>query len=349
MSDNPENREYMSPLLDSYHTELTGAVVALTHMRDDTTVMNCNLFTDNMQVVSIINGQLDVPHDDLFAQFVVSVAQQVKAIKNLVVKHHKGHHDSPWNEAADCIAAYAVRQNWQPFVSRYVCPNGLQHLQTDKWEFLSLLDAQKAQQYPMLVDSSSGLPGTSLLTTVPNLAAPPEMIAQVYESSHRDLCFAERRKSSMHLATASANVLTLKHNEEGEIDTETGLLVEGRATMLQRSFHNRSYDIIGVQEGRRPASSYHASKFYHVCCSGADSAGGFGCELWISKTLYCVQEPQPTQPAANKSRRGDPLSVTKANLCMKYSDPRRLIAALRIKRLCDRLRCSARSYYCCLR
>ena len=80
---------------------------------------------------------------------------------------------------------------------------------------------------------------------------------------------------------ASYNVLSIHEPNGGETSVEAGLRGQvGRASLLAASLKKAGVRIAGLQETRSGAGSGRCGDFYRLC-SGCDSSGNFGTELWV--------------------------------------------------------------------
>merc|ERR1712086_27498 len=87
------------------------------------------------------------------------------------------------------------------------------------------------------------------------------------------------RTKALKIKAATWNSLTLKEQEDGRERGLTGR--EGRRAIVQQSFREKGYQIVGLQETRSGKGAW-TGDFYHVISSGAQD-GKYGNEIWVAR------------------------------------------------------------------
>ena len=90
----------------------------------------------------------------------------------------------------------------------------------------------------------------------------------------------------------------------------------GKRKNLASQLHRRGAHIVGVQEARSRATGVRTVNDFVVASSEADTAGSYGCELWLSLT-------------ATFARRGDrKVGIHESQLTIVHDEPRRLLVVV---------------------
>ena len=131
-------------------------------------------------------------------------------------------------------------------------------------EYTIILSTQPHNNY----HNPTSPPGRSLIGSPPG---------RKYSRRGRNATITELR-----LSCATANVCTLDPNG-GHIGE--GMLVSGKVSRLEESFHNKNIHIVGIQETRIRSNSSRGGEHYRMLSSGAKDNGTQGCQLWIALEL----------------------------------------------------------------
>ena len=229
---------------------------------------------------------------------------QAEWIEDRCEYHHvKGHDGFAWNELADSLASYALKENVdaenisvQPLQALLKSPEDLE------WVWMQDPTDPIAACFPHLQEEMAVTVDLSLKTLT---AKPPK-----FEEVQTQATFA--------LLCVSANVLALdSRTETREIGRNNG----PRTARLDAQWHEAGVQLIGLQETRTEEGSTQ-SDHYRILASGADFShtATHGVELWYHKSLAII-----TDQAGSNQRLVD------APVTVQFADPRRLFVQFGLK------------------
>eukprot|EP00969_Alexandrium_andersonii_P076421 3369319-Alexandrium_andersonii.AAC.1 len=94
-------------------------------------------------------------------------------------------------------------------------------------------------------------------------------------------------KDPQEIVLVSANVLSLEAHAtaRGGQNPMSHEAPTGRLRMLIRMAKDAKVHVVGIQEGRWPASAKFAVDGFTVIAAARDSQNGAGCQVWISNEL----------------------------------------------------------------
>ena len=228
---------------------------------------------------------------------VVHVLGQIKPA-NVEVTEVRAHRGDPWNELADSVAKWIVR-NKQAVGS---VPWGTLHYLADspttqRWEWIRQQNAAFAKTMPKLHGGAVWQPTPSCkrvgVRSAHGLQSPDEL--------------------HLSLKVATYNGLALDENDGSSITSGA------RSLRLDSQFHNKQIAVVGIQESRTSAGT-RCTDNYKIFSYGYEQCGRskhFGCELWLHKAL-----------PISKSQDGSSIRLNDCKVTVIVSDPRLLVAQL---------------------
>ena len=188
------------------------------------------------------------------------------------IKEVRAHCSDPWNELADCIAKWTVRNAvslgsvpWSPL-------HALAGSRTDcNWNWLAHAPASYQATLPQLYENAVWQP------VPPTLRVPVQAHVPTQEYPSYTLDFQ----------VVTFNALAL---DEADATTR---LPGPRSIRVDHQFHHQSCAIIGIQEARTPEGR-RVTDHYLILASGFAQCGRtrhHGCELWLHRTLPIAKTP----------------------------------------------------------
>ena len=204
---------------------------------------------------------------------------------NREIQHVRSHQGLPGNELADQIAKFANQSGHarpcahQTWAAHWIRKGAL------AWLWLHIESALTPAHWPLhigssIVDTSRHIDATSLTV----------------EESHRALGLpspeeqpASGRVFHASLLFVSVNVQSLTDKDSVATDTAQQDGFTGKARYLREQLQYNSVQVAALQEARSPADATYISDTHIRICTGRDSKGNFGCELWFSRTLPFTQ------------------------------------------------------------
>ena len=79
----------------------------------------------------------------------------------------------------------------------------------------------------------------------------------------------------------TANVLTLRPKQMQDYSVAS-LGLPAKVAILEAAFEEKGFDVVCIQEGRRPSASEFRGEHFVMHSSGAAPSGNYGVEIWIS-------------------------------------------------------------------
>ena len=207
----------------------------------------------------------------------------------------RGHTAHPWNDLADAIARWALR-NDPPMQHQFLVLHQLVSSHSDlDWAWLQGAPASLFQALPPVLDHQVCQFPLSL-RKVPLTDPSPSI------SNDPTRC---------DITVVSLNVLALDSlNQQREHGRQRGQ----RTARLDLLWHQAKVHVVGLQEART-LPGRHVTDHYLIFSSGfaAPEAPRFGCEIWLHRTLPLFQLSDGTNVVASDLR-----------FAVAHADPRRL-------------------------
>ena len=210
-------------------------------------------------------------------------------------EHVKGHDGFAWNELADSIAGYALK-NCETKCQPLPDLNALAIASDDlDWVWMQDSTAPIARCFPPLLEEQAACVQPSMQ----RVNFPYQVEGHVLEH-HR-----------LNLTAVTANVLAL--DPKDECDT-LGRQNTSRTVRLDQQWHDQGVQVVGLQEARTVQGRFQ-SEHYHIIASGADRShtACFGCELWYHKAIPVLWKED-----------GSPVLFSHGHVVVQHADPRRL-------------------------
>ena len=215
----------------------------------------------------------------------------------------RGHQDHAWNELADALAKWSIRQSSDP-PTELPCLAPFQELVKHPhdlhWAWFQECPRSFCPCFPPLQERQLAFFPPSLRRVLPEMPMP-----YAHEGSVLDTF-------DLKLTLVTANVLAL---DGVDAVTEAGRRTGHRTARLDHQWHEQQVHFIGIQEARTLEGSYQ-SDHYRILASGGEGpkAARLGCELWCHASL----------PLA-KASMGQALHLKDFDVVVCHTDSRRLI------------------------
>ena len=228
---------------------------------------------------------------------VVHVLGQIKP-DNVEVNEVRAHRGDPWNELADAVAKWIVRNRqavgsvpWKTL--HYLADSPT----TQKWEWIRQQSASFAKTMPKLHGEAVWQPT-------------PSCKKVGVRRAHGSQSVDDLRLS---LTIATYNGLALDETDGASITSGA------RSLRLDSQFQKRQIAVVGIQEARTSAG-IRCTDNYKIYSSGYEQCGRskhFGCELWLHKAL-----------PISKLQDGSAVRLNDCKVTIIVSEPRLMVAQL---------------------
>ena len=216
--------------------------------------------------------------------------------------HVKGHDAHAWNELADSLAGFALKNQVssqdEHIVDLHLLAANEEEL---KWIWMQDSTAPISPCFPPLIDEQGVVFPLSC-----------RRVSSLDEPAQGKVAMA-----NLELTVISANVLALDSRNEC---LQVGRVNSERTMRLDQQWHAIGAHLVGLQETRTDAGRFQSENF-HILASGADSSNTavLGCELWFSKSM---------QVCLDDAKEG--VRLADCHPVVQHADPRRLFVQFNV-------------------